>query len=81
MKSAKSYLDDANKLVEKVSTEEAVALHGQGGVFVDVRDSADISTTGTIAGAVRIITNHSEKTPISILCAVQAGRLLWPAKR
>lgn len=54
MKSAKSYLDDANKLVEKVSTEEAVALHGQGGVFVDVRDSADISTTGTIAGAVRI---------------------------
>lgn len=54
MKSAKDYLDDANKSVDKLSTEEAVALHGKGGVFVDVRDSADISTTGTIAGAVRI---------------------------
>ncbi len=54
MKSAQNYLDDANKLVDKLSTEEAVALHGQGGIFIDVRDSADISTTGTIAGAVRI---------------------------
>ena len=54
MKSAQHYLDEANKLVERVSTEDAVALHGQGGVFIDVRDSADISTTGTIAGAVRI---------------------------
>ncbi len=54
MKTAKDYLDEANKSVSKLSTEEAVALHGQGGVFIDVRDSADISTTGTIAGAVRI---------------------------
>ena len=54
MKSAKDYLDEANKMVDKLSPEEAIALHGQGGVFIDVRDSADISTTGTIAGAVRI---------------------------
>jgi len=54
MKTAKDYLDEANKSVNKLSTEEAVALHGKGGVFIDVRDSADISTTGTIAGAVRI---------------------------
>ena len=54
MKTAKDYLDEADKSVNKLSTEEAVALHGKGGVFIDVRDSADISTTGTIAGAVRI---------------------------
>jgi len=54
MKTAKDYLDEANKSVTKLTTEEAVALHGKGGVFIDVRDSADISTTGTIAGAVRI---------------------------
>lgn len=54
MKSAKDYLDEANKSVTKLATEEAIALHGKGGVFIDVRDSADISTTGTIAGAVRI---------------------------
>ena len=54
MKSAKDFLDEANKTVTRVGTEEAIALHGKGGVFVDVRDSADISKTGTIAGAVRI---------------------------
>lgn len=54
MKTAKDYLEDANKTVPTLSTEEAIALHGQGGVFVDVRDSADISTTGTIQGSVRI---------------------------
>jgi len=54
MKTAKEYLEEANKSVNKLATEDAVALHGQGGVFIDVRDSADISTTGTIAGAVRI---------------------------
>ena len=54
MKTAKDYLDEANKSVTRLTTEEAVALHGKGGVFIDVRDSADISTTGTIAGAVRI---------------------------
>jgi len=54
MKTAKNYLDEANKTVTRLATEEAIALHGGGGVFVDVRDSADISTTGTIAGSVRI---------------------------
>ena len=54
MKSAKDYLDEANKTVTRLGTEEAIARHGQGGVFVDVRDSADISKSGTIAGAVRI---------------------------
>lgn len=54
MKTAKDFLDEANKTVNRLSTEEAIGLHGQDGVFVDVRDSADISKTGTILGAVRI---------------------------
>ena len=61
MKSAKDYLDEANKMVDKLSPEEAIALHGQGGVFIDVRDSADISTTGTIAGACLLYTSPSPR--------------------
>ena len=54
MKTAKDFLEEANKKVKRLPTEEAIALHNKGGVFIDVRDSADISTTGTIAGACRI---------------------------
>lgn len=53
MKSAKDYLESANQSIPRINSEEAVKQHGAG-VFVDVRDSADIAKTGTIAGAHRI---------------------------
>ena len=54
MKSAKHYLDAANETVPTLDAKEAVALHGSNAVFVDVRDSSQVSETGTIAGAQRI---------------------------
>ncbi len=55
MKSAKDYLDAANSDVPRISSEDAVAKHAAGGVtFIDVRDSADIAKSGTIAGAMRV---------------------------
>jgi len=43
MKSAKDYLAEANAVVPKLSSAEAVELYNQGGaVFVDVRDSSAI---------------------------------------
>ena len=55
MKSAKDFLAEANQQVPRITTREAIEIHGgEGGVFVDVRDSGDIAKTGTIAGAVRI---------------------------
>jgi rhodanese-related sulfurtransferase len=57
MKSAKDFLDNANSTVTRISAEDALPKHSsnQGsGVFVDVRDSAQINETGTIAGAHRI---------------------------
>jgi rhodanese-related sulfurtransferase len=55
MKTAKDYMEAANATVPTMSAEEAVAKHGTAGaVFVDVRDSADIAQSGTIAGAHRV---------------------------
>lgn len=55
MKTAKDYLDAANADVPRVPVVEAIARHGRGGaIFVDVRDSAVIAKTGTIAGAERV---------------------------
>lgn len=55
MKTAKQFLDEANAAVPRITSEEGIAKHGEGGVvFVDVRDSADIAKTGTIPGALRI---------------------------
>ena len=52
MKTAKDYLDAANAVVPKISTEAGIAKHRAGkSVFVDVRDSADVAASGTIAGA------------------------------
>lgn len=52
MKTAQNYLDEANAIVPKISTEEGIAKHNAGkSVFVDVRDSADIAASGTISGA------------------------------
>ncbi|MEL6947957.1 MAG: rhodanese-like domain-containing protein [Pseudomonadota bacterium] len=55
MKSAKSYLEEANAVVPRLEPAEAIKHHGEAGaVFIDVRDSADIAKSGTIAGAARI---------------------------
>ena len=55
MKSAKDYLDAANASVPRLTAEEAIARAKKGDVVVvDVRDSAAIQESGTIAGAVRI---------------------------
>ena len=55
MKSAQDYLAEANAIVPKIETPAGIAKHGQRGVvFVDVRDSAAIQESGTIAGALRI---------------------------
>ncbi|WP_306258704.1 rhodanese-like domain-containing protein [Pararhizobium sp. IMCC21322] len=55
MKTAKDYLEAANSSVTRVNAEEGIAIHKAGDtVFVDVRDSSDIESSGTIAGALRI---------------------------
>ncbi|MBP1806115.1 rhodanese-like domain-containing protein [Rubellimicrobium aerolatum] len=55
MKTAKEYLDEANREVPRVPVEEAMTRHAGGGaLFIDVRDSAAIAKTGTIAGAARV---------------------------
>ena len=55
MKTAKQYLDDANAVVTRISSQDGIEKHAAGGgVFIDVRDSGDIAKTGTIAGALRI---------------------------
>ncbi len=55
MKSAQDYLAEANAIVPKIETQAGISKHGESGVvFVDVRDSAAIQESGTIAGALRI---------------------------
>jgi len=53
MKTASDYLDAANESVTRISAEDAVKQAGNG-VFIDVRDSADIAKSGTIQDALRI---------------------------
>ena len=48
-------MDEANEVVPRISSEQGIAKHSAGqSVFVDVRDSAEIATSGTIAGAERV---------------------------
>ncbi|MEE9335125.1 MAG: rhodanese-like domain-containing protein [Granulosicoccaceae bacterium] len=54
MKKASDYLSAAHAKVPKINTKDAIAKHGGSTLFIDVRDSADIAKTGTIAGALRI---------------------------
>lgn len=55
MKTAQDYLDAANVDVPKISTEEGIARHKAGkSLFIDVRDSADVTASGTIKGAEHI---------------------------
>lgn len=52
MKKAQDYLDAANAAVTRVPPEEGIKIHAEGkAVFIDVRDSAALLQTGTIAGA------------------------------
>ena len=55
MKTAKSSLEAANKVVPKIDVHEAIQKHTQGSaVFIDVRDGTEIADTGTIKGALKI---------------------------
>ena len=55
MKTSKEYLSEANTLVEKISVNDGIEKHKDGvALFIDVRDSADIASTGTIANCLRI---------------------------
>lgn len=55
MKTAKHFLEEAHGVVNRISAEEAIALHAKGSVvFVDVRDSSEIAKSGTIEGALRV---------------------------
>lgn len=55
MKTAKNYLDEANTIVPKMDTKDAIAKHASGtATFIDVRDSASIAELGTIKGAHRV---------------------------
>ena len=55
MKSAKDYLAEANAVVTRIPSADAVAKHAEGGgVWIDVRDSGDIAKTGTVKGAKRV---------------------------
>ena len=54
-KTASQYLEEANKVVDRLTPEDAIHRHGDSNVvFIDVRDGKDIDNTGTIAGALRI---------------------------
>jgi rhodanese-related sulfurtransferase len=55
MKTAQDYLNEANEVVERIDSKDAIAHHGDAdAVFIDVRDSADIAKSGTIKGAERV---------------------------
>ena len=55
MKTAKDYLDEANKVVKKIDVNKAIEKHKSSpAIFIDVRDSSDIAKTGSISGALKI---------------------------
>ena len=55
MKTAQDFLKEANEIVEKIDTLDAIKKHGSDEtIFIDVRDSGDIQKTGTIKDALTI---------------------------
>jgi len=55
MKKVQDYLDEANAIVPRVTTDEAIEIHAEGkAIFIDVRDSNSLRQTGTIAGAYHV---------------------------
>ena len=54
-KTAAEYLQEANQIVPRVSSDEAISYFGDANtVFIDVRDSGDVAESGTVKGAVNI---------------------------
>ena len=52
MKHVKEMVAEANEVVEVISAEEAVAMHGRDGVtFIDIRDVRELWRTGKAEGA------------------------------
>ena len=55
MKTAKDYLDEANSIVKKIDVNIAIEKHKNNStIFIDVRDSSDITKTGSITNALHI---------------------------
>jgi rhodanese-related sulfurtransferase len=55
LKTSKDYLSEANSVVDRIEVGEGIKKHKNGNtLFIDVRDSADIINTGTIANCLRI---------------------------
>ena len=55
MKTSSEYLKEANALVKKIDVKTGIDRHKSGeAIFIDVRDSADIASTGTIQGSLQI---------------------------
>ena len=55
MKTAQDFLKEANVIVKRIDTNEAIKKHGSDEtIFIDVRDSADIQKTGTIKDCLTI---------------------------
>ena len=55
MKTSSDYLKEAEQRVPRVSVDEGIKKYNEGNsVFVDVRDSSEIKSSGTIKGALRI---------------------------
>ncbi len=55
MKRAKDYLSEAEIVCPRINPSQGIERHQSGNsVFIDVRDSSEIMSTGTIKGALRI---------------------------
>ena len=55
MKTSKDYLDEASKVVNKIDMNVALEKHkNNSAIFIDVRDSSDITKTGSIEGSLKI---------------------------
>jgi rhodanese-related sulfurtransferase len=55
LKTSNDYLSEANSVVKKIDVSEGIEKHKNGKtLFIDVRDSADITSTGTISKCLRI---------------------------
>tara|TARA_B100000686_G_C16097102_1_gene621428 strand:+ start:162 stop:536 length:375 start_codon:yes stop_codon:yes gene_type:complete len=55
MKTAKDYLEEANKVVKKADLNNAIEKNkNNSAIFIDVRDSSDIAKTGSITGSLKI---------------------------
>ena len=55
MKTSSEYLKQANAVVKRIDVKSGIERHKSGNaVFIDVRDSAEIASTGTIKGSLQI---------------------------